>query len=799
MESINLTNTLAGLAAIQRAMAGEDILFTKLEIGDGVLTDTDVSKMTRLINKTKDYVLGAVDAEDSEIVRLRSNLSNDGVTQDLIIREYGIYAKFGNEQEFLFAYLNTGNVTTPLPSERIGCYELNRDFVLYIGNSLHVDFTSNGHLIYVSVNQYKDDMKGKANVVGTIEELKASKKYAVGDIVEVLGYKKVGDGNSHKRIITAQTSSRYGIQTANNLSAVFIEWLTPTPTYDMSSISGDIIFSGDSMLTCAIGFPNYTGQMEGLGNFRAHRLYSNIIGDYICSSNYSFEGIKFDNQPESYSNLLPFNNEVVVSNGPKCLEIDTSKVQMLAYSMSSGNVSYEYSIKFTAYNYLNGEKNIVLETILTSGNDTTNYNEYKPQYLKIPRVNRENNSKIYVDIETIEGHGMPYISLFVYGGINTQGYIPKEHYNTGRGASDIKLLNTTYDERIGKYAPSQVVISTINNDATTLTLDEFETNFKSVVEKLKSQNIVSLIVGQSLTTTYNLDRTEMDILCEAICRQEKINFFSPHNFLKDRYDFNLISVDNIHYTPYGHYIVAKEIISKYYNTIKENDFLNTDDYNRTERAKYIKQLEVKRTTTVENYDGLGNLIEHKTNASFLKPGVAPRSFVHDNLFYAGNFFVGDINKSDVPSAADLYTHVFAINATKGYPSFFRRINSVETPYSWSDALTIYGDSGIPYTLSPTGEDIKDLSGEGIGRMIWNDAKKILYLKDSTGKFVECWKAPLYKELDTPYYTLKMNEEGIYEKYIEYRDSVQKNTKTLDYNFVEVPEEILYFAKEYGVI
>lgn len=186
MESINLTNTLAGLAAIQRAMAGEDILFTKLEIGDGVLTNTDVSGMTGLVNKTKDYVLGAVKAEDSEIVRLRSNISNAGVTQDLIIREYGIYAKFENEQEFLFAYLNVGDLTTPLPNQTIGRYELNRDFILYIGNSLHVDFTSNGHLIYVSVNQYKDDMKTKANVIKSISELKTSNKYKNGDVVKVL-------------------------------------------------------------------------------------------------------------------------------------------------------------------------------------------------------------------------------------------------------------------------------------------------------------------------------------------------------------------------------------------------------------------------------------------------------------------------------------------------------------------------------------------------------------------------------------------------------------------------------------
>lgn len=199
MEQINLTNTLAGLTAIQRCMAGEDILFTRLEIGDGILTNTDVSGMTGLINKTSEFPLGAIQTEDNEVIRLRSNISNKDISEDLVIREYGIYAKFGNEQEFLFAYLNVGESTTPLPNERIGRYELNRDFVLYIGNSTHVDFTSNGNLVYVAVNEYKDDMTRKANVVGTIEDLKNSKKYKIGDVVQVLGYYSAGDGAGHPR------------------------------------------------------------------------------------------------------------------------------------------------------------------------------------------------------------------------------------------------------------------------------------------------------------------------------------------------------------------------------------------------------------------------------------------------------------------------------------------------------------------------------------------------------------------------------------------------------------------------
>lgn len=248
MESINLTNTLAGLAAIQRAMAGEDILFTKLEIGDGVLTNTDVSGMTGLVNKTKEYPLGAVQAEDSEIVRLRSNISNAGVTQDLIIREYGIYAKFGNEQEFLFAYLNVGESTTPLPNERIGRYELNRDFILYIGNSFEVDFKTNGHLIYVSANQYKYDMGNKANIEENIETLKINKQYKVDDIIEVLGYSFSGDGKSHKRKVQKNDDGT-GIKLYNGLYANLIRNTYGVDVDTVEKIKLDLEISKKEVIT----------------------------------------------------------------------------------------------------------------------------------------------------------------------------------------------------------------------------------------------------------------------------------------------------------------------------------------------------------------------------------------------------------------------------------------------------------------------------------------------------------------------------------------------------------------------
>lgn len=166
MLKIELTNTSAGLTAIQRAIAGDDITFTKLVIGDGAITDPDISSLTNVVNEIKYFPLGVVKPEDEEILRVRSNINNVGLTEDKVIREYGLFAKFGSEQEFLFAYLNSGESTRPLPKASGGRYDLNRDFVFYAGNSNNVAFDTNGDLVYATLNDIKAMDAKKENVFG---------------------------------------------------------------------------------------------------------------------------------------------------------------------------------------------------------------------------------------------------------------------------------------------------------------------------------------------------------------------------------------------------------------------------------------------------------------------------------------------------------------------------------------------------------------------------------------------------------------------------------------------------------
>lgn len=157
MIKVELQNTKKGLEAISRAINGEVITFTKLEYGNGVATSGVVKDMAKIINTLGSTKIAVVTTNE-ETLRVRGNISNDGVKDDIFVREYGIYAKIENGKEFLFAYLNDADATITIPSSSKGRWEANRDFVLYIGEVGDYDFTGNGNLVYTTIADLRNYM-----------------------------------------------------------------------------------------------------------------------------------------------------------------------------------------------------------------------------------------------------------------------------------------------------------------------------------------------------------------------------------------------------------------------------------------------------------------------------------------------------------------------------------------------------------------------------------------------------------------------------------------------------------------
>ncbi|MBQ7578307.1 MAG: phage tail protein [Synergistaceae bacterium] len=116
-EGMRITN--AGRNALAQALTGKELKFTRVFVGDGVLTNQNIITLTNLISRKKELPIVNINKTDSigtaEIV---CEVNNSGLTQGFWVREFGLFAKDpATGQEILYAYRNVGNESSYIPAD----------------------------------------------------------------------------------------------------------------------------------------------------------------------------------------------------------------------------------------------------------------------------------------------------------------------------------------------------------------------------------------------------------------------------------------------------------------------------------------------------------------------------------------------------------------------------------------------------------------------------------------------------------------------------------------------------------
>ncbi len=160
--SIVLTN--AGLDMIAESQAGQNLIFTKLKIGDGILgTGENISTLTALKSPKLDIPIQGFLNQGNGQVRLRYLVDNSGVAanQGFFMREVGIYAKIGESgTEKLYAYTNGGNKVDWIPDKNTPIDAQIFDVFVLIGNAANVTINLNGSATYATkldLTEHNDD------------------------------------------------------------------------------------------------------------------------------------------------------------------------------------------------------------------------------------------------------------------------------------------------------------------------------------------------------------------------------------------------------------------------------------------------------------------------------------------------------------------------------------------------------------------------------------------------------------------------------------------------------------------
>ena len=92
------------------------VIFTKISIGDGVLSNEPIETLTKLKHSLLDGGVPKVNTLGNGEIEAISTIDNSNVTTGFFARELGLFAKLGDEgEEQLFAYTNAGSNASYIP------------------------------------------------------------------------------------------------------------------------------------------------------------------------------------------------------------------------------------------------------------------------------------------------------------------------------------------------------------------------------------------------------------------------------------------------------------------------------------------------------------------------------------------------------------------------------------------------------------------------------------------------------------------------------------------------------------
>lgn len=132
---LNLETTEAGLALIARSLYGDKITFTKIVLGNGVQTGSEV---TGMVNPLVEVGITAIEKSDSMVI-LTGYLTSSDIDSSFYGTEMGVYAKDSDGTEQLFAYRYNQSEVDYYPATSSGrAIELTFSVVIQIGSAENV-------------------------------------------------------------------------------------------------------------------------------------------------------------------------------------------------------------------------------------------------------------------------------------------------------------------------------------------------------------------------------------------------------------------------------------------------------------------------------------------------------------------------------------------------------------------------------------------------------------------------------------------------------------------------------------
>lgn len=159
--TLNLTN--AGLNALLRALAGDRLIFTRAQIGNGE-AKTPATAVT-LSNPLLDLPIQAIDVSATKAI-LQTKFNNSAVEAGFRHTETGIWVKSQDDasEEVLYAYGTQPEATADyISASGDSILETQMDFLVFIGEAENISAIISESLVYASAADLKAHVENQDN------------------------------------------------------------------------------------------------------------------------------------------------------------------------------------------------------------------------------------------------------------------------------------------------------------------------------------------------------------------------------------------------------------------------------------------------------------------------------------------------------------------------------------------------------------------------------------------------------------------------------------------------------------
>lgn len=173
--------TKLGLELEAKSRTGKAIKILRVEVGDGELTDNNITERTSLINKKLECKVNSLQEIDSQTI-INFILQQSNVDEGFYFREFGVIAEEPDTQEeVLYLYANAGNKaefiedkTATVVNDRV------IDIVVKADNTDNISISIDSTGVYVEREEYQNKIGEIENLINT----KANKKKVYNVVID---------------------------------------------------------------------------------------------------------------------------------------------------------------------------------------------------------------------------------------------------------------------------------------------------------------------------------------------------------------------------------------------------------------------------------------------------------------------------------------------------------------------------------------------------------------------------------------------------------------------------------------